>query len=134
MERTPTPRYRGPLGPDRILEYWTWVAWALFLLVTLDMLTTLFAASVLGTGAEANPLMRWALERGLLTLLGLNLAAIVFVVALFYALVRTLERTPERYQWGFALVLEVWLGLLIFAGLVVFANNLSAIFLGRSLL
>lgn len=134
MTGSPTTRYRGPLGPDRIVEYWSWVAWALFLLVTVDMLTTLFAASVLGTGAEANPLMRWALERGLLVLLGLNLAAVGFVVAFFYALVRMLERTPERYQWGFALAVEVWLGLLIFAGLAVFANNLSAIFLGRSLL
>lgn len=129
-----TSRYRGPLDPDRIVEYWSWVAWALFLLVTVDMLTTLFAASVLGTGAEANPLMRWALERGLLVFLGVNLAAVGFVVTFFYGLVRMLERTPERYQGGFALVVEVWLGLLIFAGLVVFANNLSAIFLGQSLL
>jgi hypothetical protein len=116
------------------VEYWSWVAWALFLLVTVDMLTTLFAASVLGTAAEANPLMRWALERGLGTLLVLNLAAVVSVVAFFYALVQMLERTPERYQSEFSLVVEVWLGLLLFAGLAVFANNLSAIFLGQSLL
>jgi hypothetical protein len=134
MSPPPTSRYRGPIGPDRIVEYWSWVAWALFLLVTVDMLTTLFAASVLGTAAEANPLMRWALERGLGTLLALNLAAVVFVVAFFYGLVQMLERTPERYQSEFSLVVEVWLGLLLFVGLAVFANNLSAIFLGQSLL
>ncbi len=39
-------------------EYWDWVAVALFLLVTVDMLTTMFAAAALGPVAEANPLMR----------------------------------------------------------------------------
>jgi len=134
MAPRPTSRYRGPLGPDRILEYWSWVAWALFLLVTVDMLTTLFAASILGTAAEANPLIRWALGRGVVVLVAMNLLAVFVVVTFFYALVKMLERTPSRHQGHFSLVVELWLGRLIFAGLLVFANNLTAIFLGQSLL
>jgi hypothetical protein len=134
MAPRPTSRYRGPLGPDRILEYWSWVAWALFLLVTVDMLTTLFAASILGTAAEANPLIRWALGRGVVVLVAMNLLAVFVVVTFFYALVKMLERTPSQHQGHFSLVVELWLGLLIFAGLLVFANNLTAIFLGQSLL
>lgn len=125
---------REPFGPERVREYWAWVAWALFLLVTVDMLTTMFAARALGPGAEANPLMRWALGRGLGTLLALNLAAVVFVVAFFYGLLEMLERTPEPYQRGFAFLVEVWLGLLLVAGLAVLANNLTAIVLGRTLI
>jgi hypothetical protein len=134
MSRSAALLGRDPLGPDRILEYWSWVAWALFLLVTVDMLTTIFAASVLGTAAEANPLMRWALGRGIGVIVAVNIAAVVLVVTFFYGLVRMLERTPERYRAWFSLLVEVWLGLLLFAGLAVFANNLTAIVLGQSLL
>jgi hypothetical protein len=102
--------------------------------VTVDILTTIFAASLLGAAAEANPLVRWALGRGIGVIVALNTAAVVPVVPFFYALVRMLERTPERYQAGFSLAVEVWLGLLLFAGLAVFANNRTAIVFGQSLL
>lgn len=121
-------------GLERIGEYWDWIAVSLFLLVTVDMLTTMFAAERLGTAAEANPLMRWALEQGTTTLVAVNLAVVVLAVAFFYALVEMLERSPERLRRPLALAVEVWLGLLVFAGLLVLANNLAAIVLGASLL
>lgn len=123
-----------PPGPDRIEEYWSWIAVALFLLVTVDMLTTIFAAARLGTSAEANPLMAWALQRGIVVLAVANVAAVVLVVAFFYALLEMLRRSPPRLRRPFALAIEVYLGLLVVAGLLVFANNLSAIVLERSLL
>ena len=114
-------------------EYWDWVAVALFLLVTVDMLTTMFAAAALGPAAEANPLMRWALGRGPATLVAMNVAAVVLAVGFFYALREMLGRTPGRYRRPFSLLVEVWLGSLVFAGLGVLANNLSAVLLGASL-
>lgn len=120
-------------GTERIEEYWSWIAVSLFLLVTVDMLTTIFAAAKLGTGAEANPLMAWALGQGVGVLVAANVAAVVLVVAFFYAMLEMLERSPPRLRTPFALLIEVYLGLLVVAGLVVFANNLSAIVLERSL-
>lgn len=123
-----------PMSGARIREYWDWITVALFLLVTVDMLTTIFAAAALGTEAEANPVIRWALRRGVGTLVALNLAAVVLSVGLFYALLELLQRTPAQYQRQFALAIEVYLGLLVVAGLGVLANNLSAVLLGSSLL
>jgi hypothetical protein len=118
----------------RIQEYWSWIAVSLFLLISVDMLTTIFAAAALGSDAEANPLMRWALEQGVGTLVAVNLAAVVLAVGFFYALLELLAQTPARYQRGFALLVEVYLGILLFAGLGVLANNLSAVILGASIL
>lgn len=36
-------------------EYWNWQAIALFVLITVDMLTTVHAARVVGTTGEAHP-------------------------------------------------------------------------------
>lgn len=124
----------GSVATRRIHEYWSWIAVALFLLITVDMLTTIFAAAVLGTAAEANPLMRWTLQQGMVVLVAVNLATAVLAVGFFYALLEMLRRTPPAYERAFALLIELWLGLLLFAGLAVFANNLSAIVLGNSLL
>jgi hypothetical protein len=125
---------REPVSSARIQEYWSWIAVTLFLLVTVDMLTTIFAAAVLGSAAEANPLMRWALEQGIGTLVAVNLVAVVLAVGFFYALLELLEQTPSPYQRGFALLIEAYLGVLLFAGLAVLANNLSVVILGSSIL
>ena len=115
-------------------EYWDWVAVVLFLLVTVDMLTTMFAAATLGPGAEANPLMRWALAQGTPTLVAMNVVVVLLAVGFFYGLREMLRRTPARHRRGFSLLVEAWLGLLVFVGLGVLANNLSAVLLGASLL
>ena len=118
----------------RLEEYWDWFAVALFVLITVDMITTMYAAWYVGPAAEANPLMRWALGQGLLTLTVVNLAATVLAVGGFYLLMRLLESTSEPYDRYVSLGVEAWLGLLIAGGLFVFANNLFVIFHGRSLL
>lgn len=119
---------------SRVSEYWEWIAVALFLLVTVDLLTSAFAAAEYGLAAETNPLMRWLLVQSTPVLVAANLAVTVAVVAMFFALMEMLKRTPTPYQRGFALAVELWLGVLVAVGLGVFANNLAVIVLGESLL
>ncbi len=118
----------------RIEEYWDWIAVALFLLLAVDLLTTLGAARTVGAGAESNPLMRWLLGRTVLVVIGAHLAVVVIVTGFFRLLVGRLRRTPSPTEYYFALLIEGWLGVLVAVGLGVFANNLSVIVLGRSLL
>ena len=118
---------------DRRREYWSWAAGALYILLTLDLLTTLYAASIYGTAAEANPWMRWALEQGIATLVLVNLAALVVLVVLFYGMIELTVRAPERYEQTIALTFEIWLALVLAVGLVVFANNLTVVVHGENL-
>jgi hypothetical protein len=118
----------------RIEEYWDWIAVALFLLLAVDLLTTLAAARVVGPGAESNPLMRWLLGRDVLIVVVAHLAVAVAVTGFFRLLIGRLRRTVPPADRYFALLIEAWLGVLVAVGLGVFANNLSVIVLGASLL
>jgi len=123
----PIPSHR------RHQEYWDWVAVALFLLLSVDLLTTVFAVKVAGVAGEANPIVAWAFERGMGWLLGINLLALLVLVALFHGLITLARRSPEPLDDVVALSFEVWIGGLIAAGLFVFANNLVVILEGRDL-
>ncbi|MFC7174510.1 hypothetical protein ACFQL0_16395 [Haloplanus litoreus] len=81
---------------SRIEEYWDWIAVALFLLLSVDLLTSLAAARLVGTGAEGNPLMRWLLGRTTLVVVGAHLAVVVLVTGFFRLLLDRLRRTPRR--------------------------------------
>lgn len=118
---------------DRPEEYWSWVVSALFLLTTVDLLTTVFATAEFGVAAEANPLVRRALARGPLALAAVNVAAVVAASLLFALLLRLVRWSDGDPGRALSLAVETWLGLLVAAGLFVFANNLSVIVLGRSL-
>lgn len=124
----------APRSERRIREYWSWIAVSLFLLVTVDLLTSLYAAAVVGVGAESNPVMQWLLRQSVPVLVGVNVAAVVLVTVSFAGLMQMLRRTPAPYARYFALGIELWLGLLLAVGLFVFANNLSVIVLQESLL
>jgi hypothetical protein len=113
--------------------YWDWVAVAMFLLVTVDLLTTLFAVASHGAGAESNPLVAWMLGQPVWVVVAANLAVVVLNGAFFYALDESLKATPAPYDRYFAIGVELWLGSLIAFGLFVFANNLAVIVLGGSL-
>ena len=119
---------------NRIEEYWDWIAVALFLLVTLDLLTSLYAAQVVGLQYESNPLMAWLLGQSLFVIVTVHVAAVVLATLFFYGIVELIRRTTPTLQWMMMRSLEVYLGLLIAAGLFVVANNLSVIVLRRSLL
>jgi len=122
------------IADSRIEEYWDWITVALFLLLAVDLLTTLVAARLVGTGAESNPLMRWLLNRSILVVIGAHLAVVVLVTGFFRLLIDRLRRTSSPENRYFAVLIEVWLGFLVAVGLGVFANNLSVIVLGGSLL
>ena len=118
----------------RVPEYWDWVAVALFLLVTVDMITTMYAARSVGLAGEANPFVRWSIAAGPLAFGVVNLVTVVVVAGLFDRVVATLQRTPAPYDRYLAGGIEAWLGGLLAAGFLVFANNLLVIFHGQSLL
>ena len=122
-----------PTIDAKVREYWDWLAVALFVLISVDMVTTVFAARAVGPVGESNPFVRWSLRRGPMAYAGINLAALILAVVLFDRIVALLRRTPARYERYFAAAIEVWLGILLAAGLAVFANNLSVIVYGRSL-
>lgn len=115
-------------------EYWSWVAGALYILLTADLLTTIYAAELYGTTAEANPYVRRALDQGLPVVVGLNLAVLAVLGSLFYGYHRLLRRADGTEAWVLARSFELWIGGLIAAGLFVFANNLSVIVRGTSLI
>ena len=116
-----------------IEEYWSWTAGALYLLLTLDLLTTIYAAELYGRAAEANPLVRQALDAGVPNLVVLNLLALLVVAALVYGYMELLTTVRGVQAWVMARSFELWVGGLVAAGLFVFANNLSVIVLGGSL-
>jgi E3 ubiquitin-protein ligase DOA10 len=119
---------------NRIEGYWGWITVALFLLVTLDLLTSLYAAQVVGLEYESNPLMAWLLGQSLVAVITVHVAAVVLAAVFFYAIVELIRRTTPTLQWVMMRSLEIYLGLLIAVGLFVVANNLSVIVLRRSLL
>jgi hypothetical protein len=122
------------VAESRIEEYWDWIAVALFLLLAVDLLTTLAAARVVGVGAESNPLMRWLLGRDIVVVIAAHLVVVVLVTGCFRLLIGHLRRTPAPADRYLALLIEAWLGVLVAVGLGVFANNLAVIVLGQSLL
>jgi hypothetical protein len=115
-------------------EYWSWLAVALFLLVTVDLLTTVGAIARFGFGAEANPFVASLLREPLWVVVGVNLTVVGSVAYAFRTLLRLIECTSPRLRPLFAQVVEVWLGFLVAFGLFLFANNLSALVHGASLL
>jgi len=121
------------LSRDRLDEYWSWLAVALFMLVSVDLLTTLLAAADVGVGAEANPVMAWLLRQSLPVLLAANLAAVVLAAVCFHALVAVMRNAPAGEARAVAVLVELWLGAILATGFAVFANNLAVIVHGSSL-
>lgn len=119
---------------SRIEEYWTWIALVLFLLITIDFLTTIYAAQTVSIVNETNPVTQYLLTQPISVLAAINIASAALIAVFFYAIVEMLKRTPPRYQPKFAKLIELWLVTLTIGGLLVFANNISVIILGGSLL
>ncbi len=135
MERIPDVYGAVLLEPSserRREEYWDWVAVSLFLLVTVDLLTSMYAAEAVGLAHESNPVMAYLLSQSLILVIAAHIIVVLVAVVLFYGL-HAVAQAGSRggVAW---LCLEAYLGLLVVAGLFVFANNLSVIVLGDSLL
>lgn len=112
---------------DQVRRWWVRFAVALFLLIPLDLVTTLLAVAQHGLAVEANPIVRWLLRRGPVALTLANLAVVCVAVALFHVAVTRLRRTPPAYRGRVVLAVNVWIGGLIAAGCVLVANNLLTI-------
>lgn len=117
----------------RVETYWRWFAVVLYVVVTLDMVSTLYAADAVGLAGEANPLVRAAVDHGVLAYAAMNLVAVVLAIGCFAALVRAVRASAPPYDRYVEAGLKLWLGLLLAAGLLVFANNLIVVVYGRSL-
>lgn len=113
-------------------SYWGWVAAALFLLLPVDLFTTLLCAAVVGADAEANPWMAWLLAQPLSVLIGAHVAVGTTAVAGFAAY-EVLSRRSERFGDVMLRAARVYLVLLVAAGFLVFWNNLAVLIFRRSL-
>lgn len=111
----------------QVRRWWTRFAIALFLLIPLDLLTTLAAVSQHGLAVEANPIMQWLLRRGLVAVTLANLAAVCVAVALFHAAVERFRRTPPAHRRRVVRAVNAWLGVLLLAGCALVANNLLTV-------
>lgn len=122
------------LSNEKEHEYWDWFAISLFLLTTVDMLTTIGLMAKYGLKAEANPVMKWLLTLGIEFTLFANLLVVFVTCLLFMQLIETIKHFNSPYSKYYKRWIEVWLGLLISAGLFVLANNVHALVYGQSLI
>lgn len=114
--------------------YWSLAGLAVFLLIPVDMVTTVLAAHQYGVHAEANPLVRWSLQQGLLVFSVVNLIAGVLAIGAFGLLLRTMKNSTGIEFWITARMYELWVSSLIIIGIVVAVNNLLVVFTGTGLI
>lgn len=123
--------YQTPISKH---EYWMWVCVTLYILLAVDLLTTIYASSIHGAGAEANPYIRWALQEGVHMVVGINIAALISSALLFKLYFKLLSSTVGIEAWLLTKMFELWIGFLLTAGLFVFVNNMSVIIYSQSIL
>lgn len=109
---------------ERVKRWWIGFAAALFLLVPVDLLTTLAVVDEHGIAVEVNPIMRWLLAQGALLLVLAHLAVVVAAVWSFHVAVGAIQRTSVSSRPSFAYGVDIWLTLILAAGAVIVANNL----------
>jgi hypothetical protein len=115
-------------------EYWSWAGGALFVLLSIVPMTAMAAASDSSPYGGLAPAMEWALSQGVLAFVGIQLLTAVLALLLFHGLITTIEQAEPPYDQLFALTFEVWVGVLISTGLFLFANNITFLIYGASLL
>lgn len=114
--------------PDEYVEtWWVWFTVALFLLLPLDLLTTLFAVAEYGVAAEANPIMEFLLRQGLLAVVGVHLVVIALVVSFFHVVVARFRVSNRHSRRLLAPIITVWILILNIAGCLIVTNNILLI-------
>lgn len=119
--------HKIPNQVGRRRRWWGAFAVALFLLVPVDLLTTLASVAVYGAGVEANPLMRALIEHGLIAVTVVNLLVVVAAVVAFALAVDGIESAAPDRQRRLARGLDVWLGVLVVGGVALVANNVAVL-------
>lgn len=112
----------------QVKRWWIGFTVALFLLVPVDLLTTLASVAAYGSTVEANPFMRWLLGRGLLEVVLVHLAVVVLTVASFHVAVEAIRGAPASYRSSLVYGVDAWLTLAVATGIVVVVNNLLIAF------
>ncbi len=122
-----------PVGAVDRESYWGWVGTALFLLLPVDLFTTLLCVAIVGPDAESNPWMAWLLGQPPSVLVGVHLAVGVTAVAGFAAY-EAISRRSARFGSVMLQAGRAYLVLLTAVGFLVLLNNVSVLLFRRSLL
>lgn len=113
------------VAPDEHVDtWWVWFTVALFLLLPLDLLTTLFAVAEYGVAAEANPAMELLLRQGFLAVVGVHLVVIALVVYLFHIVVARFRLSDRESRRLLSPIITAWIIMLNVAGVIVVTNNI----------
>lgn len=110
-----------------VQRWWLWFGVAIFLLIPMDLLTTLLAVRQYGIAVEANPIMRWLLGKGLFVVTVVNLVVAGLVIFLFHVAIARIRQVPPSHRSTLIYVVNGWIGLLVVAGVVLVTNNLLVI-------
>ena len=110
-----------------VRRWWRWFTVALLLLIPLDLLTTLIAVAEHGTAVEANPIVRWLLQQGLLAIVVVNLVAGILAVTLFHVAVEQFRRVIPSTPHPFVLFVNLWIGVLVATGAGLAVKNLLTV-------
>lgn len=116
-----------PARTDGTESWWAWFAMVLYLLLPIDLLTTLVSVSRHGLAVEVNPVMRWLLELGAFPVLAGHLLVTVLAVWLFDAVVTAVRQAPPADRRGVIIVVDLWLATAFVAGVALTVNNLLVI-------
>lgn len=120
---------RTTVDVDRYVPAW-WLLFgaALFLLVPVDLLTTYAAVAKHGLIVEANPLMRFLLEQGLFVVTVVNIVVVAVAAGLFHLALTRIVRAPEPSHRALIHTVNLWVAVLLLAGVVLVTNNLLVVF------
>lgn len=110
----------------RARRWWLGFTAALLLLLPIDLFTTLLTVSRHGTAIEANPIMRWLLEQGIVEVTLVHLAVTGVVVYLFHLTVAAVQQASVSSKLSLERGVNAWLGIMLAGGLVVVVNNVLA--------
>lgn len=112
---------------ERRRRWWVGFTVALFLLVPVDMVTTLLSVAEHGVAVEANPVVRYLLRQGLLELTVVNLLVVCVAIPAFHVAVETIENVTGDGGAALERGVEAWLGVLLVGGVLLVANNVATL-------
>lgn len=119
---------------ERARQYWVYFAVGLFLVVVLDLFTTIVATAQYGVAVESNPLMRWLLLQGPAVVAAAHIVVVLVVVSLFSRVIQAARGASTSTARRLETAIRLLLGAMITVGVVVVTNNVVVIVLGHSLL
>lgn len=138
-----TPRIEwSPLNVRDKEEYWDWFIWAVYLVITIDLLVTAIFSKRYGIEGELNPIVGLLFEIGLAYVVIANILVVIFAAICFLVLLEAFDSadgvfsvsSPEIHGRPVIVLLDVWIGLLFASGLFVFTNNVLVLLEAPSLI